>query len=240
MKKGFWAILCTGIVGASMETAVAMPFELSPGAYTWTTFNFVGQELSSGQNVNGFFSFVTSGPGDISSAPVSVSPGGGSAFFDVDRFFVAEAHLNYDDGRFMNYAQQGDCADSIGGQVGGQFNRSTPCSSSLAPELAFTLDPDLSFLTGYAGSHIPFDVLMSQLLSGPDLHIAGRYGCSGGQMSAGAPADFGSNGYCGGGPDLFGRYSGTLHAVPEPGTLALLGAGMVGFAISRRRRLLPA
>jgi hypothetical protein len=101
MKKGFWAVLCTGIVGANVGTATATPFEFSPG-YGWTTFNFVGQELSSGQNVNGFFSFVTSSPLNEFTSPVSVSPGGGSASFNVDRFFVAEASLNYADGRFMN------------------------------------------------------------------------------------------------------------------------------------------
>lgn len=235
MKKGFWTVLCMGIVGANVGTATATPFEFSPG-YGWTTFNFVGQELSSGQNVNGFFSFVTSSPLNEFTSPVSVSPGGGSASFNVDRFFVAEASLNYADGRFMNYAQQGDCAETIGAQVGGQFNRSSPCSTTLAPDLAFSLGSNLSFLTGYAGSHISYDALVAQLLSGPGLHIEGRYGCSGGQMAEGAPADFGANGYCGGGPNLFGRYSGSLHAVPEPGTLALLGAGILGFAVSRRRR----
>jgi hypothetical protein len=235
MNKGFWAILCVGIVGAGVNTAVATPFELSPGAYSWSRFNFVGQELSSGQNINGFFSFVTSGPvGDQYSASVPVN---GSASFDVDRFFLAEASLNYDDGRFMNYAQQGGCADTIGGAAGGSFNRSTPCSSSLAPELNFSLGSDMSFLTGYANSSLSYGSLVAQLLSGPSVHIQGRYGCSGGQMSAGAPADFGSSGYCGGGPNLFGRYSGTVTAVPEPGTLAMFGIGILGVVFAARRRV---
>ena len=242
MKNNISMVFLAGIFSAGVDTAAAMPFELSPGAYSWTTYDFVGQELTTGQNVNGSFSFVTSGPKSGSASvytnAVDVYDKYDSVYFDVDRFFVAEAHLNYDDGRFLNYFQQGNCAETIGGELGGGFRRNTPCSSTIAPELWFTLGSDMSFLAGYAGSKIPYDELVSQLLTGPGLHIEGHYGCTGRQLTEGGPADFGSNGNCGGHPNVFGQYSGRLHAVPEPGTLALLGIGVLGLVMSRRRGIL--
>ena len=111
-------------------------------------------------------------------------------------------------------------------QVGSSatLGTSTQFAGNIIADQSVTLNTTASIVCGRAIALHAAVTLDTNTISN---NCLGSTGSSGGN-------DYGSNGYSGFG-NSFDNGSGS-QAVPEPGTLALLGLGLVGFGITRRRQ----
>jgi PEP-CTERM motif len=231
--------------------AVAGSVTWVPEEFGYMQYSFDGTEESSGESVRGSFKFITS----FSSAEdnqnnwldfqtcTEFTPG--TFCLDTDRYLLAEAHLVFGDGRFVNFYQTGTLPDTLTYTLNGGFGRGTEYwSPPHSPTVGFFLDVDMSHLSRGLYSH---DVFMAELLRDDVISMHGGFSCAaagslgyyeGGRGNCG-PSDLYAdpNGYA------FGSYAGKLtREVPEPGTLALLGFSLIGVLAgsARRREKFPA
>ena len=184
--------------------------------------------LATAQNINGFFSLDFSpdignqaGTNTSTTMPHVTILGTGNGTFDYYSFTVTTGGLAIFDIDF-------GCSSSENCQgAPGSGGMDTEIAVWTAAGILLASNDDFAITAGAGGSVHPFDSFI-QLTLAPGTYVVGVAEFNATAVAGGWSA--GSNV-----PDTGDTYTLQVSVVPEPATLALMGAGLLGLGLSRRR-----